>query len=228
MNRAWIDLDPADVRTMLVSLIGYRFGERPEERIDDIRAERQSYARSFLKLAAVDRQQTILDLGSGCGFGTAELARHAGSVVACDISPAFLEFARGECSGLDNVRFHHIEPRDLNVVDARSMDTIVSMSVFIHLNLYDMYVYFDEFRRVLRPGGKVVFDFADAHRLFRRFRGHGNDDLFREQAGYYRKDPSVLAGLVQWNSAAAITLVAREAGFRRLKKRGHKLLFVSA
>lgn len=132
MNRAWIDLDPTDVRTLLVSLIGYRFGERPEERIAEIRTERQDYARSFLN---------------------------------------------------------------------------------------------KEFRRVLKPGGKIVFDFADAHQLFSRFHRHGNGDLFREHAEYYREDPSALAGLVQWNSARAITLVAREAGFRRLHKRGQKLLF---
>ncbi len=225
MNRAWIDLDPADVRSMLVSLIGYRFGQSPEERIDDIRAERQKYARSFLQLAAVDRRQTVLDMGSGCGFGTAEIARHARSVLACDISPAFLEFARRECAGLDNVRFHRIDPRSLAAVDEQSVDTVISMSVFIHLNLYDMYAYFEEFRRVLKPGGKVVFDFADAHRLFSRFRNPGNDDLFREHAAYYHADASTLAGLVHWTSARAITRVAGDAGFRRLKKRGHKLLF---
>jgi len=225
MNRAWIDLDPADVRNMLISLIGYRFGEQPEQRIEDIRAERQDYARSFLNLAAVRRQQTVLDLGSGCGFGTAEIARRAGKVVACDISPAFLEFARRECASLDHVQFHQIEPRNLSVVDRQSIDTVISMSVFIHLNLYDMYAYFEEFKRVLRPGGMVVFDYADAHRLFSRFRSHGNDDLFLEHAGYYRKDPAALAGLVQWNSARAITLIAGAAGFRRAKKRGQKLLF---
>jgi ubiquinone/menaquinone biosynthesis C-methylase UbiE len=225
MNRAWIDLDPADVRTLLVSLIGYRFGERPEERIAEIRTERQDYARSFLNLAAVTRQQTVLDLGSGCGFGTAEIARRARSVLACDISAAFLEFAGRECGDLGNVRFHHIEPRKLTAVAGQSVDTVISMSVFIHLNLYDMYAYFKEFRRVLKPGGKVVFDFADAHKLFSRFHRHGNGDLFREHAEYYREDPSALAGLVQWNSARAITLVAREAGFRRLHKRGQKLLF---
>ena len=228
MNRAWIDLDPANVRSMLISLIGYRFGERPEERIEDIRAEREDYARSFLNLAAVDRQHTVLDLGSGCGFGTAEIARRAGSVLACDISPAFLEFARRECAAFNHVRFHQIEPRSLAAIQGHSVDIVISMSVFIHLNVYEMYAYFGEFKRVLKPGGKVVFDFADAHRLFSHFRGHGNDELFREHAGYYRQDPAALAGLVQWNSARAITLVAGDAGFRRLKKRGHKLLFTCA
>lgn len=225
MERAWIDLNPADLRQMLISLIGYRFGEAPEERLADIRAERQAYAGNFLDLAGIGPRDAVLDLGSGCGFGTAAIARRAATVVACDISPAFLDFARRECAGLGNVRFQQIEPRDLSPLESSSLDAVVSMSLFIHFNLYDMACYFAEFGRVLKARGRVVFDFADAHRLFSRWRNHGNDALFREHTEYYRADPSALPGLLQWNSARGITQVARDAGFRRLRRRGHKLLF---
>jgi ubiquinone/menaquinone biosynthesis C-methylase UbiE len=225
MNRAWIDLDPTDVRNMLVSLIGYRFGQQPETRVDEIRVERRAYARKFLQLAGVDKSHTVIDLGSGCGFGTGAIAEAAAEVEACDISPAFLEFARRECAAQDNVRFHQVQPRVLSPIADHSIDAVISMSVFIHLNLYDMACYFAEFRRVLKPGGKLVFDFADADRLFRRFRNHGNDELFREHTGYYRENPASLAGLVQFNSARGITQVAKDAGFRRLRRRGHVLLF---
>jgi ubiquinone/menaquinone biosynthesis C-methylase UbiE len=227
MNRAWIDLDPADVRNMLVSLIGYRFGEQPETRVDEIRAERRAYAQKFLRLAGVRKDQTVIDLGSGCGFGTGAIAERAGSVQACDISPAFLDFARRECTDKDNIQFHAVQPRDLSPIAEHSIDSVISMSVFIHLNLYDMACYFAEFRRVLKPGGKVVFDFADSNRLFSRFRNHGNDQLFREHTGYYRENPAALAGLVQFNSARGITQVAKDAGFKRIRRRGHVLLFVA-
>lgn len=225
MNRAWIDLDPTDVRNMLVSLIGYRFGEQPETRVDEIRAERRAYARKFLRLGAVNASQTVVDLGSGCGFGTGAIAEQAKQVMACDISPAFLEFARRECAERDNIRFHQVQPRDLSPIAAHSIDTVISMSVFIHLNLYDMACYFAEFRRVLKPRGKVIFDFADSNRLFRRFRNHGNDQLFREHTGYYRENPASLAGLVQFNSARGITQVAKDAGFKRSRRRGHVMVF---
>lgn len=226
MNRAWIDLDPADVRNMLISLIGYRFGEQPETRVPEIREERRAYARKFLRLAAVNRNQVVMDLGSGCGFGTGAIAEQAGQVEACDISPAYLEFARRECADRPNVRFHQVEPRDLGKIADSSIDTVISMSVFIHLNLYDMACYFAEFRRVLKPGGKLAFDFADSNRLFRRvLRDHGNDALFREHTGYYRENPASLAALVQFNSARGITQVARDAGFKRIRRRGHVLVF---
>ena len=225
MKRAWVDLDREDLRQMLISLIGHRFGPRPEERLDDIRAEREAYAKGFLDLARVGPDDRVLDLGSGCGFGTRAMARRAASVVACDISPAFLTFARAECADLDNVRFEQIEPRDLGPVADNSVDAVVSMSVFIHLNLYDMYAYFRAFDRVLTSRGRVVFDFADADRLASRWRPHDNDTLFVEHADYYRDDPSSLAGLVQFNSARGNEGVARLAGFRRRRRRGHRLVF---
>jgi ubiquinone/menaquinone biosynthesis C-methylase UbiE len=225
MNRAWIDLDPLDVRNMLVSLIGYRFGEQPETRVDEIRKERHRYAQKFLRLAGVNKTQTVIDLGSGCGFGTGAIAEKAAEVHACDISPAFLEFARSECAGHRNIHFHQVQPRDLSAIASQSIDAVISMSVFIHLNLYDMACYFAEFKRVLRPGGRVVFDFADSNRLFRRFRNHGNDQLFREHTAYYKENPAALAGLVQFNSACGIIQVARDAGFKNIRRRGHVLLF---
>ena len=225
MNRAWIDLDPADVRNMLVSLIGYRFGEQPETRVDDIRVERRAYAKKFLRLASVGKDETVIDLGSGCGFGTGAIADCAGKAIACDISPAFLEFARRECADRNNIQFQAVEPRDLSPIAPGGIDTVISMSVFIHLNLYDMACYFEEFNQILKPGGKVVFDFADCNRLFSRFRNHGNDQLFREHAGYYKENPASLAGLVQFNSARGITQVAHDAGFKRIKRRGHVMVF---
>ena len=224
-QRAWVDLDIADYRNMLISLIGYRFGEHPEERLDEIRAERAQYAQGFLKLAGLGNECDVIDLGSGCGFGTAAIAKKVRTVQACDISPAFLEVAKRECADLTNVRFHPIPSRNLDALPAQSVDAVVSMSVFIHLNLYDIYLYFMAFRRVLRPGGNVVFDFADMNRLFARFRKHGNDNLFLEHAGYYNENPSSLFGLIQWNSARGISGVASAAGFKRLKRRGHRLLF---
>jgi len=226
MNKqAWVDLDNEDVRRLLISLIGHRFGERPEERLDEIREDRSRYANKFIGMAAIKPVDTVVDLGSGCGFGTAVIAGHAGQVIACDISPAYLEFAKSECAALDNVRFEQINNHELSQIEGSSVDKVISMAVFIHLNLYDIYLNFEEFSRILRPGGKVLIDFANMNRLFSRLPNRGQDQQFLDHAGYYRNDPTTLAGLVQWNSARGIKGVAGKAGFKFLKRRGHKLLF---
>ena len=225
-EKAWIGLQQNDFRNMLISLIGNRFGEHPEEHLDEIREERAGYADKFIRLAGVGPEDTVLDLGSGCGFGTAAIARRARQVIACDISPAYLAFAQKECAGLTNIRFVPIDSRNLSPIDDGSIDQVISMAVFIHLNLYDIYLYFQEFARVLRPGGRVVIDFADMNRLFSSVSNHSQDQQFLSHAGFYRDDPVSLDGLLQWNSARGIKGVARSAGLKFRKRRGHKLLFV--
>ena len=101
----------------------------------------------------------------------------------------------------------------------------MSISVFIHFNLYDIYLYFLEFKRVLKAGGRVVFDFADSHRLAGGLHSKVLIDQFLEHAPYYKQVPSNLPGLVQWNSGKGIRGAAKLAGFRQVKRRGHRLLF---
>jgi len=72
-----------------------------------------------------------------------------------------------------------------------------------------------------------VFVFADSHRQVGGFHSKVLIDQFLEHAPYYRDVPSNLPGLVQWNSAKGIRGVAKLAGFRQVKRRGHRLLFES-
>lgn len=224
-KQAWVHLDKEDLRAMLISLIGDRFGARPEECLDEIREERSLYAGKFIRLARIKPSDHVLELGSGCGFGTSAIAADACSVTACDISPAYLEFARQECASLGNVHFQKITNHDLSSIENHSIDAVVSMAVFIHLNLYDIHSYFQEFRRVLKPGGRVAIDFADMNRLFSRVPNRSQDEMFLSHSGFYRNDTTAISGLVQWNSARGIKGIARDAGFRFQKRRGHKLLF---
>ena len=80
-TQAWVDLDNENVRNLLISLIGHRFGERPEERLDEIRGDRSRYANKFISMASIKPSDTVLDLGSGCGFGTAIIAGRAKQLI---------------------------------------------------------------------------------------------------------------------------------------------------
>ncbi len=222
---AWRDLPTDDTRALLIGAVGYRFGQHPETRLIDIRADRVRYARRFIRMADITRRDRVLEIGSGLGFGTRAFSRAAQSVVATDISPAYLAYAAHECGDLDNVRFELITGGDFAFLPPAEVDVVVAVSVFIHLNLYDIDRYFAELARVVRPGGRVCFDFADMDRLFPRWREGRQDGGFIEHAALYRADPQQLFSLLQWNSARGIRRIARRQGFRFLYRQSLRLLF---
>ncbi len=227
---AWIDLSPDDERELLIALVGNTFGDQPQQRIDAIRASRIRFARRFIRLARIKKQDRVLEIGSGCGFGTRLLAEKADRVSACDISPAYLAFAQKECAGIQNIEFAQIRSRSLAGFDDSSVNVVVSISVFIHLNLYDIYWYFREIVRVLKPGGRVCFDFADEDKLFRRDwlqpkNGKSRAAYFLEQAEHYLDDPHRLFQLMQWNSMYGVINVAQQCGLQFVRRRSDRLLF---
>jgi len=229
LDEAWVGLSLDDQRQMLISLIGYQFGEQPEQHVDAIRASRRRYAARFARQAGIKKSHRVLEIGSGCGFGTGLLAERSAVVTACDISPAYLSYARLQCQQYDNVCFLQIDNRSLQAIETGSMDAVISISVFIHLNLYDIYWYLQECRRVLSRGGRVCFDFSDEHMLFQsrpwwRRRQALHDQVFLDHSKDYRRDHRQLFALLQWNSEQGICQVAKQCGFRRVNRYSTRLL----
>jgi len=113
----------------------------------DLQRHRVAY-RFASQLAARDpRPSRILELGSGTGYGTAELAGAAPLVVGVDrIAPdpsarsAGPRFLRADLGGIP--------------IASTSFDLIVSFQVIEHLR--DPGDYLDAIARILRPGGIVV------------------------------------------------------------------------
>jgi len=205
MNR-W---EHKNIHDMLVGLIGYDFGPTPENCLDEIRNSKKSMADSISKKLKLTERDTVLELGSGCGFLSFWIAQKVKQLHCCDISSSYLEFARNECQNIDNATFHHIKPLDLACIEDESISAIYSLAVFIHLNLFDIYWYFSEFDRVLTKGGRIWFDIANAERL-----DPNTDKYFMEMARYYKADQSTISGLMQWNSAKAIHQLAKAFNFK--------------
>jgi ubiquinone/menaquinone biosynthesis C-methylase UbiE len=100
--------------------------------------------------------ETIVDVGSGPGYLTAELARavgDAGEVIGVDPSSDMRRAAASHCEGFPNVRFLHGTAAGLPLDDA-SAHRAVSLQVFEYLS--DIPGALVEIRRVLRPGGRLV------------------------------------------------------------------------
>lgn len=100
---------------------------------------------------------TVLDVGCGEGlvaFGALE--RDAGTVIFSDISQDLLDHCHETATDLgrlDRCRFVRTPADDLSPIDDSSVDVVTTRAVLIYVA--DKRSAFDEFARVLRPGGRI-------------------------------------------------------------------------
>ena len=102
--------------------------------------------------ARLSRMKRVLDAGSGMGYGSAELARVAASVVGVDISGDAVVSAR-EHYNLPRVKFLQGSCVSLPF-RAASFDLVVAFEVIEHLKEWRRFL--EEARRVLAPGGQCL------------------------------------------------------------------------
>ena len=100
--------------------------------------------------------ERILDAGCGPGFYVAELLDEVGpngSVVGVDRSPQMLALAARRVEGRDNVELREAEVTSMPVSD-EDFDAATCVQVLEYVA--DIPTALAEFRRVLRPGGRVL------------------------------------------------------------------------
>jgi ubiquinone/menaquinone biosynthesis C-methylase UbiE len=104
-------------------------------------------------LASVPPPSVALDLGTGTGVGASALARHfpEAVVVGADIAERMVRIAAGKPRP-HPVRFLVADGARLPLPDA-SLDLVVALNVF---------VFFSEIARVLRPGGRLAVLYSRA------------------------------------------------------------------
>jgi SAM-dependent methyltransferase len=111
----------------------------------------------------------VLDVGSGPGvYARTMLERGAADVVGVELSPRMIEFARQRTGG--RVQFHQADiARGLPFLMDETFDIVVAPLVIGYVR--ELRPVFQEFHRVLAPGGVLVF--SDQHPF-------GDFSLFKE------------------------------------------------
>ena len=112
----------------------------------------------ILELAAPGGHERCVDIGAGTGLLALPLAERVEHVLAVDISPAMCDYLRAKASsaGQDNLEAVKACATSLPAVD-QSVDLVVSNYCFHHLDDAGKQCALTEVRRVLRPGGRLVF-----------------------------------------------------------------------
>ncbi|MEU7697158.1 class I SAM-dependent methyltransferase [Streptomyces sp. NPDC039028] len=141
----------------------------------------------------------VADVGCGPGRITAYLRGLGMDVFGIDLSPAMIEIARREHSGL---RFEVGSMTDLGLTDA-SLAGLVAWYSLIHVPDDEISSVFTYFRRVLRPGGPLLLGFhvGDESRL--KTEGYGGHPM---KVYVHLRQPDQLAA---WLNDAGFTVEAK-------------------
>jgi ubiquinone/menaquinone biosynthesis C-methylase UbiE len=134
-----------------------RFGGNAEQAERALRELGQVRER-VLEGAAIQEGDVVLDVGAGDGliaFGALPLVGESGKVIFSDVSQDLLDVSRGLASELEGNRCEFVLARaeDLAQVGDESVDVVTTRSVVIYVK--EKQRAFDEFHRVLKPGGRL-------------------------------------------------------------------------
>lgn len=109
--------------------------------------KRYNFARRFVA------EKVVLDVGCGPHPGPEFFAEKAKRVVAIDISPEAIEYAKSHFSK-ENLRYLVMDATELKFPD-ESFEVVISLEVIEHIKDYRKYL--SEIKRVIKPEGIYVF-----------------------------------------------------------------------
>lgn len=98
-----------------------------------------------------------LDFGCGVGRLTQALALHFETVHGVDIASSMIALANDYNRFGERCVYHHNNRPDLSLFADSSFDFVLSLITLQHLDPIDSLRYVEEFVRVLKPGGVLVF-----------------------------------------------------------------------
>jgi len=151
--------------------------------------------RLFADLVDADGGGPVADAGCGPGHVTAHLDRLGLNVFGIDLSPGMIEVARRDHPGL---RFEVGSMTDLALADGE-LAAVMAFWSLVHVPDEALPVVFQQFRRVLRPGGRLLVGFHAGDGATLKTKGYGGHPM---NVQVYRRQPDAVAELLRDNGFA--------------------------
>lgn len=144
----WGDPEVRGWRYVLQRLLHPSYGPGPLYKVVD------RYVRPY-----VEPSSTVVEIGPGGGRWTRYLLR-ANRIICVDINPEFFEALK---TTFPTASLEFYQPRgcELDGIAEDSVDFVFTFGTFVHIEPKDIAEYLVDIRRVLKPGGVAVVQYAD-------------------------------------------------------------------
>lgn len=188
-----------------------RYAEAVRDGLDHLPLDRAVLA-AFAELAGAADAGPVAELGCGPGYVTAHLRGLGLDAFGVDLSPVMIDLAR---EAYPDSRFEVGSMDALDLADG-TLGGIVSWYSVIHTPPREIPSYFAEFRRVLAPGGTLLFAFFESE-------GGPVSAFDHKVTTAYRWPIDDLAGLAREAGFVEVGRMLREPREDERFRRGHLL-----
>ena len=160
----------------------------------------EAYKYRFEEFLSED--DTVLDFGSGLGFGANAFADSVKKYVCADISRSMLSNVP------NNVERIHIRRNDLSKLNKYKFSKIIVHAVFVHLEVPEIVYYLKKFKPLLEDNGEVLFTYKNLDLL------DISDDLFVNHTEQLMSNREFQARSISYASPSVIRRLAEQLGYK--------------
>lgn len=194
-----------DKNKLLDLLVGDTYNYDPDKRLEKIVENKFYESQNIKKYLDLNKNDIVVDLGSGCGFIANHIADFVNQVKCVDISNDFLEYNKKVNQDKQNIKYVQINFG--NFLSVGKFNKLYSTAVFIHFNLYDCFLYLDEIYNNLDDSGKIVFDILNIKHL------DINSAKWKRHINGYKKDRNKLFAYLYYHNPTDIINIAEQIGY---------------
>lgn len=195
-----------DFKGSYVDFVDYNFKNYSPEKAVEVSCggNRKAYGRverDLLIKYGLKPNHFLVDVGCGYGRLAENLTDYltTGSFLGLDVVPKLIEYAAEGNKAAKNFKFQVAEGLKVPAAD-NTVDFCSVFSVFTHMLHEDSYVYLEDIRRALKPGGKLVISFLEFSQedhwpvFFEQFRPRSGDEpsLLYQQSDTPKFNPGIM------------------------------------
>ncbi|MGH6852455.1 MAG: class I SAM-dependent methyltransferase, partial [Methylocella sp.] len=160
--------------------------------------------RAILQYYGLKNGMSLIDLGCGSGRLASELSTCMNiEYLGIDIVQDLLTYAQSK----SDKTYRFVINSELNIPSGDcSADMVSAFSIFTHILHDETYLYLEDIKRVLRPGGHLVFSFLE-------FAEEGHWSVFSSTVAAHRN--KIATGLNQFIERTTINTWCQYLGYER-------------